>query len=228
MFTHTTVPGLNYTLSVVTTDAGRWYQTPEGQRYPSASSVSGILNREAIAKWRAKVGAVEADKKMRRGADRGTMIHLLCEHYLLNTMTQEHRLGIMPSHKELFTQLKREFDKHISAVYCVEQALYSDRLRIAGRCDAVVCWDGVNVILDVKTAGYVKPEAWILNYFVQTAAYAEMFEERTGIPISHVLLTTAIEQATFPTIVMKKKDEYLPVLGECIAQYYAEQGGTAS
>lgn len=223
MFEHEKVKGLEYHLPATTTDTGRWYQTPEGKRYPSASSVAGILNREAIAKWRARVGATEADKKTKKGADRGTYVHLLCEKYLMNTMTLQERLGMLPTMKELFLQLKKEFDKNISKIYCVEQALYSDRLRLAGRCDAIVIWNGVPVILDIKTAGYVKPEAWILNYFVQTVAYAEMFEERTGIPVNHVLLTTAVEGELYPTITMKKKDEYLPVLDQCIATYYMER-----
>lgn len=222
-FKHTKVVGLDYHLPAVTTDMGRWYETPEGKRYPSASSVAGILNREAIAKWRARVGAEEADKKTKKGADRGTYIHLLCEQYLLNTMTLQTRLGMMPFMKELFLQLKKEFDKHISKIYCIEQALYSDRLRIAGRCDAIVIWDGVPAVLDIKTAGYIKPEAWILNYFVQTSAYAEMFEERTQLPINYVVLATAVEGELFATITMKKKNEYLPVLDQCIAQYYMEQ-----
>lgn len=224
-FKHTKVAGLEYQLPAVTTDQGRWYQTPDGNKYPSASSVAGILTREAIAKWRARVGTEAADKKTKKGADRGTYVHLLCEKYLLNTMTLQERLGMMPTMKELFLQIKRFFDEHISEVYCVEQALYSHRLKLAGRCDAIVVWDGEIVILDIKTAGYVKPEEWILNYFVQTSAYAEMFEERTGIPVGKVVLATAIEGDLKGTITMKKKDAYLPVLDECIATYYMEQEG---
>jgi len=226
-FEYVKIPGLDYHLPAVTTDAGRWYKTPDGERYPSASSVAGILNREAIAKWRARVGVEEADRKTKKGADRGTYIHLLCERFLLGTMTLQDRLGMMPFMKELFLQLKKLFDLHISKIYCIEQALYSDRLRIAGRCDAIVVWDGIPVILDIKTAGYIKPEAWIQNYFVQTTAYAEMFEERTGIPINHVVLATAVEGELHGTITMKKKDEYLPVLDACIATYYMEQEAVA-
>ncbi len=221
-FEKVTVPGLQYQLPVVTTSDGRWYETPGGKRYPSASSVVSVLNRDVIEKWRARVGAKEADRKTKRGADRGTYVHLLCEHYLLNQMTLQERLGMMPSMKELFLQVKKEFDKHIDQVYCIEQALYSDRLKIAGRTDAVVRWDGEVVILDVKTSGYVKPEAWILNYFVQTTAYAEMFEERTGIPVKRVVLATAVEDETIATIYNKEKDAYLPVLTRCIDQYYKE------
>jgi hypothetical protein len=50
-FEYTTLPSLKYDLPAVTTSDGRWYQTPEGKKYPSASTISGLLNREVIAKW---------------------------------------------------------------------------------------------------------------------------------------------------------------------------------
>ena len=223
-FEYVKVPGLDFVLPVTTTSDGRHYTTPQGNIYPSASTISGILNREAIAKWRARVGTIEADKKTKRGADRGTYIHLLCEHYLLDRMTLQERLGMMPSMKQLFLQLKKEFDKRISKIYAIEQALYSDRLRIAGRTDAIVIWDGVLSILDIKTAGYTKPEAWIQNYFVQTVAYAEMFEERTGITINQVVLATAVEDGLFPVVVKKDKHEYLPLLNSCLDEYNRAKG----
>src|SRR5574343_388469 len=86
-FKHILVPGLDFDLPAETTTEGRYYSTPNGNKYPSASSVSGVLNRDAIEKWRKKVGAVEADKKTKRGADRGTNVHLICEKYLLETLT---------------------------------------------------------------------------------------------------------------------------------------------
>jgi genome maintenance exonuclease 1 len=221
-FEHTKIPGLTFDLPASTTSDGRWYTTPEGKKYPSASTISGLLNRDVIAKWRAKVGGEEADRKTKRGADRGTYIHAICEKYLLNTMTLRENLGMMPTMKELYLQLKKEFDIHITKVYAVEQALYSDRLRIAGRTDAVVMWDGEIVILDVKTSGYIKPKEWIINYFVQASAYAEMFEERTGIAIKKVVIATAVEDTGYPSVYMEDKAEYLPILDKCLAEYYKE------
>jgi hypothetical protein len=221
-FNHQTLPGLDFILHTSTTSAGRVYTTPEGRQYPSASTISGLLSREAIAKWRARVGVEEADKKSKRGADRGTQIHLMCEKYLLNTLTPIERIGMMPVLKELFLQLKVQFDTHIDTVYCIEQGLYSDRLRIAGRTDGVVLWKGRPAILDVKTAAKPKPEAWILNYFVQGAAYAEMLEERTGLVVDQIVIAMAVEGELHPTIYEKPKAPYLPILDQCISQYYVE------
>jgi genome maintenance exonuclease 1 len=223
-FLHTTVPGLQFDLPVVTKAGGRYYVTPGGNKYPSASTVAGLLTRDGIAAWRAKVGVEEAERKSKRGANRGTDVHLICENYLRGTLTPLQRIGIMPTIKELFLSLQRTFDTNISEIYAIEQPLYSDRLKIAGRCDAIVVWDRLLAILDVKTANRHKPESWITNYFVQTAAYAEMFEERTGIPIDRIVLATAIEGETHAVVHNKSKAEYLPILHKCIDQYYREHG----
>jgi genome maintenance exonuclease 1 len=223
-FPRTTVPGLKFDLPVMTRAGSRYYVTPEGNKYPSASTVAGLLTREGISAWRSKVGVEEADRKSKRGADRGTNVHAICESYLRGTLTPFQRLGIMPTLKEMFLSLQKTFDANISEIYAIEQPLYSDRLKIAGRCDAVVVWNKLLTILDVKTANRHKPEAWIQNYFVQTAAYAEMFEERTGMPIDRIVLATAIEGESHAVIHNKSKTEYLPILHKCIDQYYKENG----
>lgn len=222
-FEYIKVPGLDFHLPATTTSDGRWYQTPEGKHYPSASSITKMLSRDAIEAWRKRVGAVEADRKTKRGGDRGTYVHTLCEQYLLGTLTLETRMVAMPTMLELFLQLKKKYDAHITGIHCIEQALYSDRLRIAGRTDGIVSWDGTLAVLDHKTSGYAKPEAWILGYFVQAAMYAEMYEERTGIPVNKLVIAMAVEDSLHPTIYVKDKAEYLPILHNCIAQFYREQ-----
>lgn len=223
-FERTEVHGLKFELPVLTRAGARYYVTPDGNKYPSASTVAGILTREGIAQWRAKVGNEEADRKSKRGADRGTAVHAICESYLKGTLTPFQRIGIMPTLKEMFLSLQKTFDAHITEVYAIEQPLYSDRLKIAGRCDAIVIWDGKPAILDVKTANRHKPEEWIQNYFVQTSAYAEMFEERTGMTVNHIVLSTAIEGESHAVIHNKTKASYIPLLHKCIDQYYKENG----
>lgn len=227
LFKKITIPGLEYDLPSITTEEGRYYVTPEGKKYPSASTISGILNRDAIASWRKKVGDVEADKKSKRGADRGTYIHLMCEKYLLGTLGSEERISMLPTMKDLFLQLKKQFDAHIDTVYAIEQPLYSNRLRIAGRTDGIVRWKNKIAIIDVKTAAKGKPEGWILNYFVQTAAYAEMFEERTGIAVDTIVIAMAVEDDIHPCIYEKSKKDYLPVLDKCLETYYKENPSLA-
>ena len=63
---------------------GRRYLTSSGNAYPSVTTVLGVLSRESIAQWRAKVGEEEADKVSRRATTRGTAVHSIIEKYMNN------------------------------------------------------------------------------------------------------------------------------------------------
>ena len=67
-----------------TTTSGRKYFTPEGNAYPSITTILGILKGDSIEKWRARVGAEEANRISTQAANRGTAVHKLCEDYLNN------------------------------------------------------------------------------------------------------------------------------------------------
>ena len=45
---------------------GRLYQTPEGFKYPSITTVLSCQPKEGLEKWRDRVGEDEADKKIGR------------------------------------------------------------------------------------------------------------------------------------------------------------------
>ena len=69
---------------VTSSDGTRVYETPTGNKYPSVTTVTGLLKKDIIQAWRKKVGDEEANKISSTAARRGTRIHTLCEKYLLN------------------------------------------------------------------------------------------------------------------------------------------------
>jgi len=121
------------------------------------------------------VGEEEANKVSGKASRRGTALHSVCEKYLLNEMNELRMQTMMPNIKELFLQLRPELDQNIGKIYSLEQALYSDGLKIAGRVDCIAEWDGELAVIDFKTSSKEKWEDGILNYFMQCSAYAEMF-----------------------------------------------------
>ena len=60
----------------------RFYQTPDGQKYPSVTTVTGLLTRDHIKLWRERVGEEVANKISSVAARRGTKMHSLFEQYL--------------------------------------------------------------------------------------------------------------------------------------------------
>jgi hypothetical protein len=218
-FNFVSLPELNFDLESVTTEKGRSYWTPNGKRYPSITTVLSSMNKDSILEWRKKVGEEEANKITRRASSRGTKIHKICEDYILGTLNESR---MMPNLKQLFIQLKPEINKNIGSVYAMEQALYSHKLRVAGRCDCIAEWEGELAIVDYKTSSKNKKEEYILNYFLQCTAYSEMFEEITSIPINKIVVLISVEEGNKALIFEKNKNDYLHTLKEKIDEYYAK------
>lgn len=218
-FDHIKLPELDFDLEAITTESGRQYKTPNGNSYPSVTTVLSSYNKKAIYEWRARVGDEEANKISGKASRRGTALHSVCEKYLLNEMNELRMQTMMPNIKELFLQLRPELDQNIGKIYSLEQALYSDGLKIAGRVDCIAEWNGELAVIDFKTSSKEKWEDGILNYFMQCSAYAEMFGEITGKPINKLVVAIAVEEGK-PQIFVRDKELYLPQLKQYIAKYY--------
>ena len=75
MFNHVEHDVVLPKLTRKTTETGRKYFTPEGNAYPSITTVLGILSKQGIIDWRKRVGEEEANKISRQAATRGTAVH---------------------------------------------------------------------------------------------------------------------------------------------------------
>lgn len=218
-FNHVSLSELDFDLKSKTTERGREYITPENNVYPSVTTVLSDYSKQGILEWRKRVGEEEANRISRLASTRGTKVHAICENYLKNKMTPMKMSSMMPDIKSMFLQLKPKLDENIGDVYSLEQALYSDKLRLAGRVDCIAEWNGELSVIDFKTSSKEKNEDWIQNYFMQTTAYSEMFEERTGRPINQIVIAIAVAEGNSQVFV-KKKDKYQTLLKEYIDNYW--------
>ena len=76
---------LQETMSRVQEDGKRYYQTPEGQKYPSVTTVTGLLSKDHIKLWRKRVGEETANKITKQETTRGTKMHNIFE-YSIKTL----------------------------------------------------------------------------------------------------------------------------------------------
>lgn len=183
-------------------DGTRVYKTPSGRAYPSVTTVTSLHSAEGIAKWRARVGAEEANRISSRASARGTRIHSLCESYLRNEVCEPDIFD-----KELFGSLEQWLGD-IDNIHALEDPLYSDFLQVAGTVDCIADFQGKLSVIDFKTASKPKDRDDIYNYFMQTAAYAVAFEERTGIPIGRLVIIMAVENDD-PRLFIEKRDNWI-------------------
>lgn len=190
-FNHVKLPQLDFDLKAETSESGRLYATPTGEKYKSITTVLGNYNKQAIMEWRERVGAEEANKISTKAANRGTKVHKICEDYINNEISDMKMKMLMPDLKELFFKIKPIIDEKLGDVYSQEQALYSHKLKIAGRVDLIGMWNGKLSVIDFKTSTKQKQEEDIQNYFMQCTAYALMFSELTGMWIDDIVVLIA-------------------------------------
>ena len=174
------------TLKQINGDNGRLYQTPNGRAYPSVTTITGLQGKQAILEWRKRVGEKVANEISGRALARGNQIHKLCEHYLLNEGDQSDDFS-----REEFSKLIPILDR-IDNIHCLETKLYSHHLEAAGTVDCIAEFDGKLSVIDFKTSSKIKTEADVPQYWMQTAAYAVMFEELTGIPITRTMIIMSV------------------------------------
>ena len=215
MFNH-----IQVSLPEVTTETinrKRFYVTPEGEKYPSITTVLSNRKKEGLFEWRKRVGNDVANYVARTSASRGTKVHHMCEDYLNNEFDEEkHRKDFLPFC--LFNQLKDQVLCNLGNIYAQEAGLYSDKYKVAGRVDCVAEYKDTLSIIDFKTSTRERSDDWNENYYIQGSAYAEMFEERTKIKIDQVVILVVTEDGTVQEFV-KSKQDYLPMLEESMNEW---------
>ena len=203
-FTHVPQEKKILNLKTETIKGKRFYVLPSGDKYPSITTVLSDRGNAGILKWRESVGEQVANTIMRNAASRGTAVHTLTENYLNNQELSQQ--GVLPT--ALFTILKTELDR-INNIVMQEGALYSDKWGVAGRVDCIAEYEGKLSVIDFKTSTKEKKEEWIENYFIQTSAYCEMYEELYGKTIDQIVILIVTEEGATQTFVKDKKDYLL-------------------
>ena len=204
-------------LKRIDSEGGRTYQTPTGGAYPSVTSVVGLHKAQQIQEWRARVGAEQANRISTKASKRGTAIHSLCEDYLRTGAANPGLPDV-----EMFNSVQPLLDR-IDNIHCLETQLYSHHLEVAGTVDCIAEFDGKLHVIDFKTSSKPKKREWIHDYFMQTSAYAVMFEELTGIPVGHLLIVMGVDDHE-PLIFQEKRNDWIHEFRELRTQYKAQKG----
>ena len=205
------------TLTELTTeniDGRRFYKTPNGN-YQSITTLLSNLSKAGIQAWRARVGKEEANRISTKASRQGTAVHSICESYIKN---EDGFLdGRMPNEVEMFQSIESLLDC-IDDVHCVEGALYSDELKLAGRTDLIAEFDNQLAVIDYKTSRKIKTWEMCHSYFMQGAFYAMAYEERTGIPINNIVIIMAVENEK-PLLFRETKDRWIEPLNQVRHKY---------
>lgn len=208
-------------LEQINTDSGRYYKAPSGSLYPSVTTVTGLMTKDAIMSWRRTVGEEKANEITKQATTRGTRVHQLCEDYLNGDEIDVNKYTLTDAHN--FEKLKEHLDQSLDNIRMQETRMYSDFLKIAGTVDCIAEWNGKLSVIDFKTARKPKQREYIENYFCQAAAYAIMYEELFGTPISQLVIAISVDEED-PQIFLSKRDLHVDKLLEVREEYRLRYG----
>jgi len=203
-------------LSATQVEGRRFYKTPEDKWYPSVTTVVSHISASTIKAWEERVGYEAAEKVRRTSSLRGTKYHGIVENYLKGNLEKVEKSEGLPSY--LFRFARKDLDR-IDNIHILEAPLYSDDLCIAGRVDCIAEFDGELAIIDFKTTGTLKKEEWLEKYFVQEAAYAYMYWERTGCEVKKLVTFSIAEDGQTQIIQKYDKIPYVDTLCEWIKEF---------
>lgn len=169
-------------------DGRRLYQTPDGRRVPSVTTILDRTkpeeSRQALANWKKRVGETQAKQITTEAANRGTRMHTYLEQYV--------KTGQMPSsgtnpyswagHEMARSVIEQGLKGQVTEFWGVEIPLYFPNL-YAGTSDGAGIHLGEEAILDYKQTNRPKREEWIDDYKLQLVAYALAHNEVYGTKI---------------------------------------------
>ena len=210
-------------LPVTEINGSRYYTTPEGKNYPSVTTVTGLLSRVGIKKWRDWVGEEQANKISRQAMGRGSRYHKLQEDFLNNELTEKRLKEITPLDLMMFNQTK-EITSRLGNIYMLEGSMYSDEIEMAGRVDCIAEFAGKVSVIDFKTSTKHKLPSKIKGYFMQETAYAKMFEEQHNIPIEQIVTIISVEETGKSQLFIEDPNHWVAPLKKLRAQYRKEYG----
>jgi genome maintenance exonuclease 1 len=199
----------------------RLYETPEGKRYPSVTTVLGkMMDKSALETWRKRVGEEEAARVSARASTRGTNVHTMCENYVLGNDID----ASMPHNMMMFNQIKKVLDEKVDMVRATECTLFSDHLKLAGSCDLIANYDGRLSIIDYKTSAKRKRKDWIEGYFLQASLYSYMLWEMTDILVKDIVIIIGVDDSLESQIFIERPQRYLEKAVDLVRSYHKMHG----
>jgi len=166
----------------------------QGVRLPSVTTILNATkpwaDRQALARWRQRVGAEAAQQISGTASRRGTQTHSHIRRYLLGD-DRPCPDGALPYWNSVHPILSQ-----MAAVRLVEGFVLHYDLGYAGKVDCVASYQGIPCVCDWKTADRPKQSIDRLGDGpLQLAAYCGAINyayASEGIPLSHALLVVAV------------------------------------
>lgn len=209
-------------LDRIESNGPRLYQTPDGARVPSVTTVlSQTGDKTALIEWRKRVGDQEANRISQESAGLGTLVHKHVENYILGEPRPAGNNLVHEMARSMADRIIERGLSRVTEVWGMEASLYYPGL-YAGTTDLVGEYEGVPAIMDHKTAKKIKKREWIEDYFIQTCAYALAHNEVHGTNIKQGVIFMADREGGYKTFMIQGSefDHYCELWSRRVNDYY--------
>ena len=138
------------------------YYTIDGVNMPSVTSILGQIpeKQAGLQAWRNAVGETT---------------HTLIENHLKNE--DKKSVGITAVTPLGLFRIIKPYLARIDNIHCLEEYLYSKEIGVAGQVDCIAEYRGKLSVIDFKTSTKQRDANYNYANFLQTSAYAKMYEE---------------------------------------------------
>ena len=160
--------------------------------------------REALKRWKERVGSEEAASVKQLAASRGSNMHRHLEKYILG----EGHLDLTEEGKTAKAMADVIIEKGLDVlqeVWGSEVTLHYPGL-YAGQTDLVGTYDYEDSIVDFKQSNKMKRREWIEDYYLQMAAYAMAHNATYGTEITQGVILMCTPEMQFQRFQVKGKE----------------------
>jgi hypothetical protein len=201
------------------------------EKLPSVTTIlscysKATRNESLLAKWKTRVGDVEADRIKNTAATRGTAMHSFLEHHL----NGQGLLDLSDEGRAARSMAQTIIDKglgDLSEIWGNEVVLYYPDL-YAGQTDLCGIYQGRDSIIDFKQSNKPKRDEWIEDYYLQGAAYATAHDCIYGTEIEQTVILICTPDNFFQRFIVNGdrfrhyKSEWL----KRVDRYYSDKKAT--
>ena len=178
------------------------------EKLPSVTTIISATQseekRQALANWKARVGAQGADRIRDVAALRGTAMHTYLEAYIRGTGHRD-LTSVGKEAEPMAQQIINQGLIGLDEIWGSEVVLYYPEL-YAGATDVVGIYNGRESIIDFKQTNKPKRREWIDDYFMQLGAYAMAHNYIYGTKIQQGIILMCSKDGLFQKFEVADKE----------------------
>jgi len=200
----------------------RVYQTPDGEKLPSATTILGATkDMTALNEWRKRIGEDKAAQITREAAGVGTAMHANLERFIIGEQRQPGNNPVHVQANAMANVIIENGLSKLSEVWALEQSLYFPGL-YSGTTDGIGVFDGEPAVFDHKQTNKPKKEEWVEDYYLQLTAYILAHNEVYGTDIRRGVVFMCSRDLQYQQFDLKPEDfnKYQDMWLEKVQEYY--------